>query len=117
MGKVKALRPAKVTAKQAAKDEAQADLSALFDGALSFAQVGIEVASENNLATAFGLNADGNKVINLITTIMADIDKEVEEMKKDEQNAQFEYESAMKDSAEKRANDAKTISELEGFKA
>lgn len=98
-----------------APEDRGSPLKALFDqGAFSFMQMQSEA---DPTYTAAKKRQDGNVVITLITTIMADIDKEVQEITKTEKEAQFAYEQAMKDSAEKRAGDAKAIGELEGVKA
>merc|ERR1719217_1442637 len=49
--------------------------------------------------------------------MVADLDKEMQEVEVEEKDAQAEYEQFMKDSAEKRALDAKSIEEKEGVKA
>merc|ERR1719240_2616778 len=49
--------------------------------------------------------------------MVADLDKEIQETEVNEKNAQEEYEQFMKDSAEKRALDAKAIEDKEAAKA
>merc|ERR1719449_275880 len=49
--------------------------------------------------------------------MIADLDKEIQEVEVEEREGQKEYEQFMKDSAEKRALDAKSIEEKEGTKA
>merc|ERR1719213_1002230 len=49
--------------------------------------------------------------------MVADLDKEMQEVEVEEKDAQAEYEQFMKDSAEKRALDAKSIEDKEGAKA
>merc|ERR1719401_495964 len=49
--------------------------------------------------------------------MIADLDKEITETEVEEKEAQAEYETFMKDSAEKRALDAKSIEDKEGTKA
>merc|ERR1719218_484865 len=56
-------------------------------------------------------------VINMMDMMIADLDKEIQEIETDEKNAQEEYEQFMKDSADKRATDAKAIEDKEGAKA
>lgn len=56
-------------------------------------------------------------VLGLIDTLSADLDKEITEMKTDEKEDQQTYEELLKDSAEKRAMNAKSITEKEGGKA
>merc|ERR550537_1625025 len=52
-----------------------------------------------------------------MSMMVADLDKEMQEVEVEEKDAQAEYETFMKDSAEKRALDAKSIEEKEGVKA
>merc|ERR1719331_195202 len=47
----------------------------------------------------------------------ADLDKEIQEIEVEEKEGQKEYEQFMADSAEKRANDAKSIEDKESAKA
>ena len=56
-------------------------------------------------------------VLTLIDMLVADLDKEMQEMTVEEKDAQKEYEGLMADSAEKRTIDTKSISEKEGTKA
>merc|ERR1719379_2905092 len=49
--------------------------------------------------------------------MIADLDKEIQEITVEEREAQKEYEQFIKDSAEKRALDAKAIEDKEGTKA
>merc|ERR1719502_183335 len=49
--------------------------------------------------------------------MVADLDKEITEVETEEKENQAEYETFMKDSAEKRANDAKSIEDKESAKA
>merc|ERR1719181_2559991 len=49
--------------------------------------------------------------------MIADLDKEITETEVNEKEAQKEYEQFMKDSAEKRALDSKSIADKEGAKA
>merc|ERR1719488_74764 len=49
--------------------------------------------------------------------MIADLDKEIQEIEVEEKEAQKEYEQLMKDSAEKRALDAKAIEDKSGVKA
>merc|ERR1719488_74403 len=53
----------------------------------------------------------------MMDMLVADLDKEIQEIEVEEKDAQAEYEQFMKDSAEKRAMDAKSIEEKEGTKA
>merc|ERR1711988_2081315 len=56
-------------------------------------------------------------VIAMMDMMVADLDKEIQEVEVEEKNAQEEYEQFMKDSAEKRALDAKSIEDKESAKA
>merc|ERR1719380_239572 len=53
----------------------------------------------------------------MMDMMIADLDKEIQETEVEEKEAQAEYETFMKDSAEKRALDAKSIEDKEGTKA
>merc|ERR1719420_2712077 len=59
----------------------------------------------------------GGGVIAMIDLLKADLDKQITEMELIEKDAQSDYEGFMKDSAEKRALDAKSITDKEGSKA
>jgi len=56
-------------------------------------------------------------VIGLMDMLIADLDKEMQEMEVEEKDGQAEYETFMKDSADKRATDSASIEEKEGAKA
>merc|ERR1719428_760702 len=56
-------------------------------------------------------------VISMMDMMVADLDKEITETEVEEKEGQAEYETFMKDSAEKRALDAKSIEDKEGTKA
>merc|ERR1712078_753077 len=56
-------------------------------------------------------------VISMLDMMVADLDKEITEIETEEKEAQSEYETFMKDSADKRASDSKSIADKEGFKA
>jgi len=56
-------------------------------------------------------------VMAMMDMLVADLDKEIQEMEVEEKNAQGGYEQFMADSAAKRADDSKSISEKEGAKA
>jgi hypothetical protein len=58
-----------------------------------------------------------NSVVNMLDTIMADLDKGTQEMGVEEKDSQADYEVYMKDAKEKRATDSRTISAKEGAKA
>merc|ERR1719393_789495 len=56
-------------------------------------------------------------VIAMVDMLVADLDKEMQEMTTEEKDAQSEYETFMSDSASKRAADSASIAEKEGAKA
>jgi len=60
---------------------------------------------------------ESNGVIAMIDLLVADIDKENQIMKVDEEDAQKDYEKLIADSAEKRALDSKAITDKESAKA
>merc|ERR1719152_263922 len=60
---------------------------------------------------------ESNGVIAMLDDLIADLDKEMTVAQAEEKDAQADYEQMMKDSAEKRAADSKTIGEKEGVKA
>merc|ERR1719378_1041115 len=53
----------------------------------------------------------------MMDSILADLDKEMTEAEAEEKDAQDDYEKMMKDSAEKRAEDSKLLSEKTASKA
>jgi len=60
---------------------------------------------------------ENNGVIQMIDTLIGDLTKEMTEAKAEEKNAQADYEQLMKDSADKRAADSKSLGEQESAKA
>merc|ERR1719395_355764 len=56
-------------------------------------------------------------VVAMLDMMVADLDKEITETETEEKENQKEYETFMGDSAEKRANDAKSIEDKESAKA
>jgi len=60
---------------------------------------------------------ESNGVMAMMDAMVADLDKEMQEAEFEEKDAQAEYEEMMKDSAEKRVTDSKSITEKEGNKA
>merc|ERR1719502_1607763 len=56
-------------------------------------------------------------VMAMMDMLVADLDKEMQEMDVEEKDAQKEYEKFTKDAAEKRVMDSKSITEKEGAKA
>jgi chromosome segregation ATPase len=97
----------------------KASLSMLFEKGTApfFTQVDMETQTAEQTAAYHKKKEDGDKVISLINSLVADIAKEVQEMEKEEKDAQDAYEYALKESANKRAGDAKALSDLEGYKA
>merc|ERR1719163_1326998 len=53
----------------------------------------------------------------MLDMLAADLDKEMTEAETEEKEAQKEYEAFMSDAAEKRANDSKSVTDKEGYKA
>jgi len=60
---------------------------------------------------------ESNGVIAMIDLLVKDLDKEMTEAKTTEADSQADYETAMKDAAEKRALDTKTLTDKEAAKA
>merc|ERR1719313_852593 len=60
---------------------------------------------------------ESNGVIAMIDGLVLDLEKEMTEAKTDEKNAQEDYEQFMKDSAQKRADDSKSIEDKVANKA
>merc|ERR1719152_1051726 len=60
---------------------------------------------------------ESNGVMAMLDAMVADLDKEMQEAEVEEKDAQAEYDQMMKDSAEKRVTDSKSITEKEGTKA
>jgi septal ring factor EnvC (AmiA/AmiB activator) len=73
-------------------------------------------APEANLAYKKS-GEDSNGVIAMIDLLVADIDKDNQVAKVNEDDAQQEYEQFMTDASEKRAQDSKSITDKEGAKA
>merc|ERR1719421_62291 len=60
---------------------------------------------------------ESNGVMAMMDAMIADLDKEMQQAGVEEKDGQAEYEKMMKDSAEKRVIDSKSITEKEGTKA
>ena len=60
---------------------------------------------------------ESNGVMGLMDMLVADLDKEMQEMEVDEKDAQSEYEKFTREAAEKRVLDSKSITDKEGAKA
>jgi len=59
---------------------------------------------------------ESNGVVAMLDLLIQDLDKEMQTMEVEEKEAQTEYEQFIKDSADKRAQDSKSISDKEGNK-
>merc|ERR1719454_1496395 len=62
-------------------------------------------------------SGESSGVISMIDLLIKDLDKEMTEAKAEEKDAQGDYEQLMKDSADKRAADSKSLEEQEAAKA
>jgi len=60
---------------------------------------------------------ESNGVLAMIDMIIADLEKEIQEMTGEEKNDQEEYEEMVADSAQKRASDSKSLTDKEAAKA
>jgi hypothetical protein len=89
-------------------------------GVTVLADVSAHVAPPPPPATAAAFSkksGESNGVIAMIDLMIGDLTKEMTEAKATEKNAQEDYEQAMKDSAEKRAGDTKTVADKTKAKA
>jgi hypothetical protein len=69
-------------------------------------------------AAAFAKKSEeSNGVIGMIDLLIKDLDKEMTEATTTEKDSQADYEQAMKDAADKRATDSKTLADKQGAKA
>jgi len=95
----------------------------LYKAAAMLLQVGVHrnVADPGPAPEAPGAfkkkSEESGGVIAMIDTLIADLEKEITEAQTEEKLAQEEYEELMADSAEKRAQDSKTLTEKAGVKA
>jgi chromosome segregation ATPase len=64
-----------------------------------------------------GMREDSGGVIAMINLLIKNLDKEMTEATTEDKDAQSDYEVAMKDSAQKRTTDAKTLSDKSSAKA
>merc|ERR1712014_213301 len=62
-------------------------------------------------------SGENTGVIAMIDLLIKDLDKEMTEAETDEKNSQADYETMMKDSAEKRTTDSKALSQKGAAKA
>jgi len=62
-------------------------------------------------------SSESGGVLGMMDSLVADLDKEMQEAEVDEKDAQSEYEDFTKDAAEKRVTDSNSITEKEGAKA
>ena len=60
---------------------------------------------------------ESSGVISMIDLLIKDLDKEMTEAKTEEKDGQADYETMMKESAEKRVTDSKSLSDKQGAKA
>merc|ERR1719446_1272449 len=60
---------------------------------------------------------ESNGVLTMIDMLVADLEKEIQEMEFEEKDDQTEYEQMIKDSAAKRASDSKSLADKEAAKA
>jgi len=89
-----------------------------FNDASSFMQIKSQIAEVPEFPGEYSKQTGGNGgVLGLIDTLIEDVEKENFEMKTEEKADQQTYEELIKDSAEKRAMNAKSITEKEGAKA
>lgn len=92
------------------------------DSKIIAAQV-VPKAASNSLGAApetwgsKSAKGEGTGILSMLGALISDVQKQVSEMQKEEQDAQFEYEQFMADSSEKRAIDARAISAKESAKA
>jgi hypothetical protein len=102
------------------------DITAFNEEAPSFVQISAHFQDEDEAAPppppetvdAYQKREEeSNGVMQMMDILIEDLAKETTEMKVDEKNAQAEYETFIKDSAEKRAADSKAIAEKEAAKA
>jgi septal ring factor EnvC (AmiA/AmiB activator) len=77
---------------------------------------GIEAASFVQVQVEHN-KQESNGVIAMIDLLVKDLDKEMTEAKTEEKDSQADYEQLMKDSAEKRSEDAKALENKESAKA
>jgi len=84
-------------------------------GVMAFSQVAPPPPETFGAYSKKGEESTG--VITMLDMMVADLDKEITEIETEEKEAQSEYETFMKDSADKRASDSKSIADKEGFKA
>merc|ERR1719198_2706374 len=87
----------------------------------------VQISSHTDTETApppppetFGAYKKSGKstgVIAMIDLLIADLDKEMTEAKQEEKDAQADYETMMKESAEKRTLDSKAVADKTGAKA
>jgi len=91
-------------------------------GGASFVQISAhhQAAPPPPPATAAAYTAKSGEstgVIAMIDLLVKDLEKEMTVAKTEEQDAQADYEGTMKDSAEKRAQDSKSLTDKDGAKA
>merc|ERR1740127_299028 len=94
-------------------------------GVTVLAQVSAHVQHKDKVAPppppetfgAYTKSSESSGVMKLMNMLIADLDKEMTEATTEEKDAQADYELLMKDSADKRAADSKSLTEKESTKA
>merc|ERR1719355_219844 len=94
-------------------------------GVTVLAQVSAHVQQKNKVAPppppetfgAYTKSSESSGVMKLMNMLVQDLDKEMNEATAEEKDAQADYEVMMKDSAEKRTADSKSLTEKEATKA
>jgi hypothetical protein len=86
-------------------------------GVTAFAQKGAPPPPPETFGAYAKKSGESQGVIAMIDLLVQDLDKELTEAKTQEKDSAAEYEQAMSDSAEKRAQDAKTLTEKTAVKA
>merc|ERR1719473_642975 len=89
------------------------------DGLLSFAQVRMhtELKQENLELGEYKKSQASGGIIQMLDQMMADVEAEMAEAKRDEEDGQSEYEETMADATAKRGTDQKLIFTKEAAKA
>jgi len=86
--------------------------------AAEFAQTGVAPPPPPETFGAYAKKGgESNGVIGMLDMMVADLDKEIQEIEVEEKENQAEYEDFMSESAKKRASDAKSIEDKESAKA
>merc|ERR1719305_274409 len=86
-------------------------------GVTAFAQKGAPPPPPETFGAYAKKSGESQGVIAMIDLLVKDLDKELTEAKTQEKDSAADYEQAMSDSADKRAQDAKTLTEKQATKA